>query len=185
MEAYNHPRYRMLILDCDGTLTDGSIIYSDNGAETKAFSAKDGLGLRLAALAGMEIAVVTGRASDLLVRRCADLHIRHLFQKVHNKLDVCTALLKQMGIDWSETAVMGDDWNDYPILRKAGLSGLPADGTDDMKALVHYVSTSNGGQGAVRDFVDHILKAMGVYEETIAAFLRSLLADSGCDLVQQ
>ena len=162
---------RLLVMDCDGVLTPGQIIYDNRRIESKHFSARDGLGLRLLRLAGIEAAVVTGRSSEVVAQRCADLRIEHVLQGVNNKFAAVEGIHRQMGITWEQTAVIGDDWNDWPMLERAGLCATPADGATDIKRRVHYVCPSGGGQGAIRELVDHILRLRGQSDYATQSFL--------------
>lgn len=172
MVDYN--KIKLLILDCDGVMTDGSIIYDNNRVETKRFSAKDGLGMKLLSFTEIKLAIITGRKSEILKQRCDDLGIEHLYQNVRNKLMRTTLLLEELGLDWDNVAYMGDDWNDYPVIRKVGLSATPSDAFQDIKSMVDYIATRRGGRGAVREFIEHILREQGVYEATIKSFITYL-----------
>jgi len=164
---------RLLVLDCDGVLTPGHIIYDNRRVESKHFSARDGLGLRLLSFAGIEVAVVTGRTSELLAQRCADLSISRLMQGVRDKLAAVEEIQRELGIGWPQTAVMGDDWNDWPMLCLAGLCATPADAAVEIRRRVHVVTPSGGGQGAVRELVDYILRLRNQSTYAIQTFLAS------------
>jgi 3-deoxy-D-manno-octulosonate 8-phosphate phosphatase (KDO 8-P phosphatase) len=167
---------RLIILDCDGTLTDGRIIYSEHDREIKNFSAKDGLGLHLAHVAGLRIAVITGRTSPMVTRRCADLHIEHVLQGVSNKRLAVDRLLQKIDLTWAQTAVVGDDWNDYPMMEPAALSACPSDAFPPFQQVVDVVLTRPGGDGAVREFIERLLQARNEYEQTVERFLDVLRA---------
>ncbi|HCX72465.1 MAG TPA: 3-deoxy-D-manno-octulosonate 8-phosphate phosphatase, partial [Candidatus Cloacimonas sp.] len=113
-----HENIKLLILDNDGVLTDGKIYYDDNRLETKAFSAKDGLGIKLLGFTDIKVAIITGRRSQILQQRCDDLGIKILFQKINNKLKVAEEILKNLDLDWQNVAYMGDDWNDFPVMER-------------------------------------------------------------------
>jgi 3-deoxy-D-manno-octulosonate 8-phosphate phosphatase (KDO 8-P phosphatase) len=167
----NAAEIRLLILDCDGTLTDGLIVYNDAGSESKHFSAKDGLGLHLAHLVGLDIAIITGRFSEMLARRCQDLHITHLLQKVSNKRLAADELLLELGLQWSQVAVVGDDWNDLPIMEPAAISACPSDAFPTFMKRVDVVLERRGGDGAVREFVERLLLARNQYDEAVDRLL--------------
>ncbi|MCD4651213.1 MAG: hypothetical protein K8S56_05425 [Candidatus Cloacimonetes bacterium] len=167
---------KLMIFDCDGVLSDGSIIYDNRRIESKAFSAKDGLGFRLLQTVGIIPAVITGRESQLLAQRCADVGIEHLYQAVANKLTVAEELLKKLGLSWSECAYMGDDWNDMSVIRKAALTAAPADIFPDFAKEIDYICTRPGGKGAVREFIEVVLKKQGLYEDAVKRFLTNLAA---------
>lgn len=162
---------KLLILDCDGVLTNGQIVYDSNLIESKQFCVKDGLGIKAFQMNGGIVVVITGRRSGLLEQRCRDLGIEHLYQGVWNKLHFAEALVEKLGLDWAQTAYMGDDWNDWPVMEKAGITAAPADAFPDLKKRVDFVSQRNGGQGAVRDFIEYLLKTQGRYEAAIQGFL--------------
>ncbi len=167
---------KLIILDCDGVLTDGGIIYNEQRIETKNFNAKDGLGLRMILNLGIEVAVITGRRSDLLEQRCADIGITHLYQQVRHKLRVADELIGSLGLTWDNVAAMGDDWNDMPMLDKAAISATPADAFPDVQAKVDIVTSRDGGKGAVREFIEWILKEQGRYEEAVQTLLDRFMA---------
>ncbi len=161
---------KLLILDVDGVLSDNKIIYDSQGNELKSFSPKDGLGIRLLSFTDITPAIITGRKSIMVERRAADIGIEHIYQKVRNKLKVATELIEKLGLDWQNVAYMGDDWNDYPVMKKVLIKACPADACDDFKRKMDFVSKRNGGNGAVREFIEYILKEKGIYEETLSAF---------------
>ncbi len=163
-------KIKLIIFDVDGVLSDNKIIYDSNGNELKSFSPKDGLGIRLLSFTDIMPAIITGRKSIMVQRRAEDLGIEHIYQKVRNKLKIASRLLSEFDLDWENVAYMGDDWNDYPVIKNVALSGCPADVTDDFKNKIDFVSKYNGGNGAVREFIEFILKEKGIYEETLSAF---------------
>lgn len=165
---------KLLILDNDGVLTDGSIIYDDQKIESKNFSAKDGLGIRLWQQANLQLAVISGRSSNVLTRRCSDLGIDHLYQGVRNKLQKTRELLKELSLDWRNVAYLGDDWNDFSAMKYCEISAVPADSFPDIQEKVDIVLTRNGGKGAVREFIELILKKKGILDESINSFIQKL-----------
>ncbi len=167
-------KIKLFISDCDGVLTDGKIIYDNNKIETKQFHAQDGLGIKLLSFADIKIAIITGRKSEILVQRCEDLQIEMLFQNIKNKLKQTEMILDKLGITWENVAYIGDDWNDFPVIERVGLSACPADSPEDFKKVVDYVTTRNGGNGAVRDFIEYILKKQKVYDEVLQKFISYL-----------
>ena len=162
---------KLLILDCDGVLSDGQIVYDANGVEAKSFSARDGLGLKLLEFTDIQVAVVTGRKSDILIQRCKDLNITNIHQGVRNKLVKVTKILSAMNLTWENVAYMGDDWNDYPVLEKVALSSCPFNVAEDFKKRLDFVATHNGGDGAIRDLIEYILTKKGVYDKVIETYL--------------
>jgi len=167
-------KIKLLILDCDGVLTDGKIIYNDHHLEIRNFSAKDGLGIKMLMFSGIEVAVISGKQSETLTKRCEDLDIKYVHQKVRNKLKVAENLLKNLNLDWENVAYMGDDWNDFPVIKKVNLSASPNDVMEDFKKTVNFVTTRKGGEGAVREFIEFILKKQGIYEKVLAEFISFL-----------
>lgn len=149
----------LIVLDVDGTLTDGKIIYSSNGDELKNFDVKDGLAIASwTKKFNKKAAIITGRNSELVKRRAKDLGITHLYQSVHNKDEVLEDILKKENLSWENVAAIGDDLNDYKMLKKAGLSFSPNDAVEEIKNLVNKVCSKKGGQGAAREMVEYILK---------------------------
>jgi len=162
---------KLLLLDVDGVLTDGSIIYNDNGAETKIFNAKDGLGIRLLMEAGIKVGIVTGRTSKALYHRCTNLGISLIFDGVHEKTSVLEIISKQTGLLTEEIAFVGDDLLDLPLLRRVGLSIAVADAHKTVIENVDMVTSKKGGDGAVREICEAILKAQGFWNKILERYL--------------
>lgn len=157
----DHKNVKLLFLDVDGTLTDGKIYIGSGGELMKAFSAKDGYGIHNILIpAGIRPVIITGRKSEILEYRCAELGITDLYQNVADKLPLMIQISQKYGIPLSETAYAGDDLNDLPCMMKVlennGIVGCPADAVETVKAISSFVSEKNGGNGAVRDFIDFI-----------------------------
>lgn len=167
-------KIKIIIVDCDGILTDGSLIYTDKGEEVKSFCSLDGLGIRLLSFSDIEFAIVTGRVSDCLVHRCKDLKVDMLYQNAKNKLFVIDKILKKKRLSYRNIAYMGDDINDLPVLKKAAFSASAKDPSDDIKDSLHWVSNKKGGFGCVREMIDLILKKSKKYEATKAKFFNYL-----------
>ncbi len=168
-DKLNH--VRLLLLDVDGVLTDGGIIYDDKGVETKAFNAKDGLGIKLLMNTGIKVGIVTSRASKALYHRCDNLGISLVFDGVHDKSGVLEDISKQTGMPAEEIAFVGDDLVDLPLMRKVGLSIAVADAHETLLENADMVTTARGGAGAVREVCEAILKAQGLWEKTLERFL--------------
>ena len=149
---------KLLILDCDGVMTDGKITYDNNLVETKSFSAKDGLGIKMLQFAKIEVAIITGRESKIVGQRASDLKIKYIYQNIKNKLKFAETLLAELNLKWENVAYMGDDWNDYPVIEKVGLSACPADVSPIFMKNIDFVSSKNGGDGAVREFIEYIIE---------------------------
>lgn len=158
----------LIVLDVDGTLTDGKITYTNNGDEIKAFDVADGLAIATwTKKFGKKAAIITGRTSKLVERRAKDLQIEHLYQGVHNKDEILENILKEENLEWNQVAAIGDDMNDYRMLKKAGLSFTPNNGSSYVKEIVNVVCQKDGGNGAVREMLEYIFKEDGLEEEFV------------------
>ena len=158
-------KIKMLILDVDGIMTDGRIIMDHEGRESKNFDVRDGHGLKLLQRYGLKVAILTGRQSKVVEHRAKDLDIKDVYQKVFNKKEVFEKILKKHKLSPAETAYMGDDIIDVPVLRSVGFSASVVDAMDVVKKTVDYVSGYKGGRGAVREICEMILKAQGKWPE--------------------
>ena len=165
-------RVKLLILDVDGVMTDGSIIYDSVGVETKAFNVKDGHGIKLFMRAGLDVAIITARNSEVVIRRAEDLGVELLYQGATDKLKVFEEILGLKSLDPAETAYIGDDIIDLPVLKRVGLSASVADGVDTVLSSVDYVTALSGGRGAVREVVEVILKAQGLWDGLMERYRR-------------
>jgi len=152
-------RIRLLVLDVDGVLTDGMLVYGASGEETKRFHVRDGLAMQVARRAGVEVAVVSGRASAAVTRRMSELGIVEVHQGVADKESLLRGLLARLGVKPAETAVMGDDLLDLPVMRIAGLAMAPADAVPEVRRAAGWVARSEGGHGAVREAVEFLLRS--------------------------
>ena len=163
---------QLLLLDVDGVLTDGSIIYSDKHSETKAFNVKDGLGVKLVMRAGIGVGLVTGRKSAALNRRCRDLGINYVYDGVPQKALLLEKIASDTGVEPDSTAFMGDDLPDLPLMQRVGLSIAVADAHESVRKYADWVTSASGGHGAVREVCDALLKAQGQWDKilkTVAA----------------
>jgi len=163
---------RLLLLDVDGVLTDGSIVYGNSGMELKTFNIKDGFGIRLLREAGVEVGIITARRSEAVERRAQDLKLAHLYQGVGNKIEAFSEILAAQKLIPQQVAYMGDDWLDLPLLSRVGLAVTVADAVAEIKAVAHYVTRREGGKGAVRELCELIIEAKGQREELLARYLR-------------
>ncbi|HXJ84271.1 MAG TPA: HAD-IIIA family hydrolase [Candidatus Methylomirabilis sp.] len=152
-------RIRLLVLDVDGVLTDGGLYYGASGEDTKRFHVHDGLAMVEARRAGLTVAVVSGRASAAVARRLAELGVTEVHQGVHDKCAVVIRLMERLGLGAAEVAVMGDDLNDLPPMKKAGLALAPHNAVPEVRRAAHWVSRCAGGDGAVRDALEMLLRA--------------------------
>lgn len=157
-------RIRLVAMDVDGTLTEGGIMIGVGGEVFKRFSVRDGLGLRLLADAGIELAIVTGRQSAIVAQRAAELGIGRVHQDVDDKRGTLEWLCRDLGIDLSRAAFVGDDWPDLPAMRACGFAAAPADAEPRVIASAHWVAPRPGGRGAMRDIAEFILRAQGLLE---------------------
>jgi len=162
---------RMLVLDVDGVLTDGSLYFDNSGNEMKAFSTRDGLGLRVLQGQGIELALITGRKSEIVARRAEQLGIRHLYQGRNDKLRAFTELLDETGIPEQAVCYAGDDWIDLPVLARVGLAVTVADADQLVRNRVHWVTSRDGGKGAVREICNLILAARGLDQKALDEIL--------------
>ena len=156
---------KLLILDVDGVLTDGKVIYTDSGEEIKSFDARDGHGLKLLMRSGIEVILLTGRESKAVLHRARDLGIEHVYQKVLNKIEVYKTILTKRNFKDQDVGFVGDDLVDMPVLRKVGFSAAVPDAVPEVKEMVNYVTVKKGGEGAVREICELLLKAQNKWEE--------------------
>jgi 3-deoxy-D-manno-octulosonate 8-phosphate phosphatase (KDO 8-P phosphatase) len=162
---------KLLLLDVDGVLTDGGILYNDNGTETKAFNVKDGLGLKLLMEAGIRLAIITGRRSNALFNRCKELGIDLIYDGVADKAEALNRILERTGFSAEEVACVGDDLPDLALMRRAGLSIAVADAHVALRENADMITSAKGGRGAVRETCEAILKAKGLWESILERFL--------------
>lgn len=153
----------VVFFDVDGVLTDGGLLYTDAGETIKRFHTLDGHGLKLLQRAGITPAVITGRDSKPLRLRLAALGIEHVHYGTEDKRPAAEQTLATLGLDWSQTAAMGDDWPDLAVMRRCALACAPCNAHVEVKAISHYVTKAKGGHGAVREFCDLLLVASGKY----------------------
>jgi 3-deoxy-D-manno-octulosonate 8-phosphate phosphatase (KDO 8-P phosphatase) len=165
---------QMMVFDVDGVLTEGQIIYTDDGAEAKGFDVKDGLGLRVAVGAGVVIALMTGRSSRVTERRARDLHITDVLQRVGDKAEALRRLAEDKGIALERVVFMGDDVNDREAMRLAGVAIAPADAVPEIRDLAQLVTEARAGRGAAREAIEAVLRAQGRWEEAVEGYLRGL-----------
>jgi len=158
---------KLLLLDVDGVLTNGDIIYSDAGGEIKSFNVKDGLGIRLLLNAGIQVGIVTGRTSGALLHRCEDLGIGIIYHGVQKKGEILEDVMSKTGLSPLEIAFVGDDAPDIALLKKVGIGIAVADAHETVKTIAHMTTERNGGKGAVREICEWILKAKGLWEEIV------------------
>jgi 3-deoxy-D-manno-octulosonate 8-phosphate phosphatase (KDO 8-P phosphatase) len=160
----------LLLLDVDGVLTDGSVIYADDGTELKRFHVRDGSGLKLWHTAGKRSAIISGRKSAVVERRAAELGIRPVVQGRDDKLAAFTEVLAATGLRPEQVCAIGDDLPDLPVMSRCGLAVTVADGCPEAKALAHFVTGVPGGRGAVREAIEWLLKTQDRWAELTARY---------------
>ena len=148
---------KLLILDVDGCLSDGKLIYSADGIESKNFSVKDGLGISTWVKLGLHVAIITGRNSKIVQKRADELGIQHVYQGIKDKDRVLKEIIDSLNLRMYEVGAIGDDLNDYKMLNLAGRSFTPKNGVKPIKEIVNTVLASNGGDGAVREMIDMLV----------------------------
>ena len=166
-------KVKLLLLDVDGVLTDGSILVHADGSESKQFNIRDGAGIVWAQRAGLSIGLLSARAADATAVRAAQLGISIVSMGGADKLAGYERILADAGLTDEEVGYMGDDLQDLPVLRRAGFSAAPADAAPEVRAAVQWVSTSGGGRGAVRECIEHVLRAQGAWRAAVSDFLGS------------
>ena len=162
---------KLLVLDVDGVMTDGRMIYSADG-ELMAFHILDGHGIKLALRSGLSLAIISGRESVMLTRRARELGVQEVHQRVLDKLPVFESLLLRKGLTASQVACMGDDLLDLPLLLRAGLAVAVPGAVDEVRAAAHYVTRRPGGEGAVREAIELLLKAQGHWPAVMERYRR-------------
>lgn len=161
---------KLIVLDVDGTLTDGKIYYDSCGNEMKAFNVKDGMAISQAIKNGIDVVIITGRKSKIIDRRANELGIKHVYQGVNSKIEVLEFVLDKLKITLNETIYIGDDINDYKVMTKVGYTGCPRDAAKEIKSISNIVSLKNGGDGAVREIIEEVLTNQGKWESIIDKF---------------
>ena len=161
---------RILILDVDGVMTDGRIIMDDAGRETKNFNVKDGHGIKMLIRYGIDVILLTGRRSNVVEYRARDLGILEVYQGIFNKVEIFNEILQKRVINREHVAFMGDDIVDIPLLKRVGFSAAVADATDDVKGSVDYITVNNGGNGAVREVCELILRCQDKWVDVLKRY---------------
>lgn len=161
---------RLLLLDVDGVMTDGRVVFADSGEEVKAFDVKDGHGIRMLMRNGVSVALLTGRESRVVLHRARDLGIDMVYQGAKDKFSVFEGILSEKGFKGEEVCYVGDDLVDMPVMKRAGLSISVADASEELKGSVDYVTERAGGRGAVREVCELILKAQGKWEDATSRY---------------
>ena len=152
-------KIKLLIMDVDGTLTDSAMFYSKNGEELKRFSTRDGMGITLLQLGGIDSAIITSENSDIALARANKLKIHHIILGSHNKINSIIELAEKLSISLENIAYIGDDVNDAQAMKICGATACPNDAVNHIKQIVDYICSHNGGNGAVREFAELILES--------------------------
>jgi 3-deoxy-D-manno-octulosonate 8-phosphate phosphatase (KDO 8-P phosphatase) len=161
---------RLLMLDVDGVLTDGRIIIDDQGFESKEFDVKDGHGLKVLMRYGIGVALITGRRSSVVEHRARDLGIQEVYQGVWNKVEIFDEILRKRNLNPEQTAYIGDDIVDIPIMRRVGFAVAVRDAAEETKTIAQYVTKKKGGRGAVREVCDMILKVQNHWQDVAGKY---------------
>ena len=163
---------KLLLMDCDGVLTDGRLWLLENGDEHKGFHVHDGLGLDLWHRAGLRSGIISGRTSSVVERRARDLKIEFVRQGAESKMNSFEELLKEAAVDDSEVAYIGDDLNDIPLLLRAELAVAVGNASEETRAVAHLVTRAAGGFGAVREVIEIVLKVQGRWSDVTEKYLK-------------
>ena len=164
-------RIRLVLLDVDGVLTDGRVVYGDDGIEIKSFHVRDGSGIKYWRQAGGRVAILSGRSSKAVVRRATELGITPVIQGVDEKLLGLRRILSETGLTADQVCAVGDDLPDLPVLTRCGLAAAVADAVPEVQAIAHFVTNAPGGQGAVREVIEWLMRAQGTWQPVVDALL--------------
>ena len=164
-------RISLLALDVDGVLTDGKLFFDSLGNELKAFNSRDGLGMKALQMCGIKLAIITGRESPMVTRRAEQLGIDFVYQGSADKLSAYMDLLQKSGLQEEQVCFAGDDWIDLPVLLRSGLAVSVPGADQEVKDRVHWVTSREGGDGAVREICELILTSQGHYQTLLKKFL--------------
>jgi len=162
---------KLIVFDVDGVLTDGKITYSSSGEEMKSFHVRDGHAIKMAARAGLETALITGRSSRIVQIRAKELGIDHVYQGVKDKLPVLQDVMSSLELEPGEIAYLGDDVVDLPVILHAGLGCAVADAAFEVRERARMVLKSRGGEGAARELIIFILKAQGLWDGLMERYI--------------
>ena len=158
-------KIKVLVLDVDGVLTDGRMIYGTYGDELKNFNVNDGLGIMLMKRAGVKCVILTAKGSRVVRKRAKELKVDKVYRDLHYKIEALDKIKKKFKVDNNEICFIGDDVIDIPVLKRIGLAIAPPNAMKEVKAVVHFITKKSGGYGAVREVCDFLLKARGDWEK--------------------
>jgi 3-deoxy-D-manno-octulosonate 8-phosphate phosphatase (KDO 8-P phosphatase) len=161
---------QLLILDVDGVLTDGGIIRDDAGQQIKRFHVRDGAGVVLWRRLGKDVAIITGKESEVVSHRAEELGIRHVYQNVGNKVEAYEQVKDELGVSDAQVAYVGDDLPDLPVMRRVAAPIAVADAVEEVRAVAKYVTKYPGGYGAVRDAIEYLCKEAGLWEQVLERY---------------
>ena len=164
-------RIKLLLLDVDGVLTDGRLYFSNQGDEFKTFSTLDGHGIKMLQKSGVKVGIITGRTSNLVAKRAADLGIQILVQGREDKWEALQEILGEHPLTLEDIAFMGDDWPDLSVMNRVGLALTPANGHHTVVERSHWQSQARGGEGAVREACDMLMKAQNTFDQLLEGYL--------------
>lgn len=165
-------RIKLLLMDCDGVLTDGRIWLTGDGGEQKAFNTLDGQGLSLFHRAGLRSGIISGRSSQAVSRRASELGVEFVRQGDADKIAAFTSVLQLAGVDEGEVAYIGDDLNDIPLMQRSEFAVAVANAVEETRSVAHYITQAKGGRGAVREVIEIILKSQGRWQELVDECLK-------------
>jgi 3-deoxy-D-manno-octulosonate 8-phosphate phosphatase (KDO 8-P phosphatase) len=165
-------RIKLLLMDCDGVLTDGRLWLLENGDEHKSFNTHDGLGLSLLHRGGLKSGIISGRFSQAVSRRARELGIEFVRQGDPHKIEAFEEVLREAGVAENEVAFVGDDLTDIPLMQRAELAVAVADAVAEARSVAHYVTHAEGGRGAVREVIELILKSQGRWNDLVDEYLK-------------
>ena len=163
---------KLVLIDNDGVLTDGRIVYGDYGDELKFFDVQDGFGMVLLYRAGLKTIIISGKKSRINSRRAKELKVEKIYQNAFDKLSVFEKVLRKFRVAPNETLYIGDDLIDIPVMKRVGFAAAVANAVPEAKAVAHYVTERSGGRGAVREIVDLLLKTQGRWAEVTEKYFR-------------
>lgn len=162
---------KILVLDVDGTLTDGKLYMDDKDNALKAFNVRDGFAIVNWLKLGGEVAIITGKSSNIVERRAKELGIKYVVQGSKNKTQDLKKILERLNLSFENVAYMGDDLNDIGLMKKIALPACPHDAVLEVLEICKFISNKNGGEGAVRDLLEHIMKANGMWKKVLDRYL--------------
>jgi 3-deoxy-D-manno-octulosonate 8-phosphate phosphatase (KDO 8-P phosphatase) len=165
-------KIRLVILDVDGVLTDGRIIYNNLGYDYKFYDVRDGFGVTLLHRSGIDLAIISAKASRTIKRRARDMHIKKLYLNASDKLAAFEKVLKDFTVQPEEICYIGDDLVDLPIIKRVGFAVAVKEAVEDIKKSSHYITQNSGGRGAVREVAELILKGQGKWEQVLSRYSR-------------